>query len=264
MTNALIQQMKLTKRLKLSFWETVTHFSIVPFLLLIFSFNLPGIYRFYFTDNYTGFRNGGELIQISILWLILAIVFYFIQRRQLRFHEFVVNQNADEFKEAVKRTQIEQEWLVENCNSVSARAFRPWNWTGSWGEMITIIRDDNKILINSICDPHKFASVTAAGWNKRNVKAFINNLKEVKQGLEQVMIDSDSTVINEWTLKKILIRILFYPFSIFLISVAIIKCIPDGKIGLAIGALFIGGAYLYWDIQALMLNRRLKKREEGK
>jgi hypothetical protein len=258
MTEQERQQVFDTKRLKLSRSETLTHYSVLLFLLFISFLSLPDLYRFYLTDTYTGLRSGTELLSDSLPWFILAIIFYFIQRRRLQFREFEIAQTVEDFSEALKRTVIELEWTIDEHNQHFVKATRTWNWTGSWGEMITIIRDDKKILINSICDPKSISSVASYGCNKRNIKSFINNLQDVKKGVEQVLIDGDAMVINEWTLKKTLIRILFYPFCIFLICVAILKCIPKGEIFLAFGGLSLGGAYLYWDIQALLLNKRLK------
>ena len=45
------------------------------------------------------------------------------------------------------------------------------------GERITIIRDNNKILINSICDPDNRPSVSSWGQNRKNVNAFKKRIK---------------------------------------------------------------------------------------
>ena len=260
-----IKQIPQTKRLKLGLGEWLTHYAIVFFLFFISMLPAPDIYKIYFTKTYIGIRSGEELIQSSVPWLILAIIFCFIQYQQLRFKEFTAVQTEGEFKEAVDRTQKELEWNIEKYNSNYVRAYRPWNWTGSFGEMVTIIRNEDKILINSICDPNSFSSVTAWGWNKKNIRTFINNLKDIRQGVGQILIDGDSMVVNEWTMKKILIRVFFYPFCLFLIYISIFMCIPSGKILLAMGGLIFGCAYVYWDIQALLLNKRLKdKTKKGK
>lgn len=81
-----------------------------------------------------------ELISIDWLWIIPAIVFYFIQKSRLRFREVNVDYTDQEFQEAVERTAKEYEWKIKLNNKNVFRAYRPWNWTGSWGEMITIIK----------------------------------------------------------------------------------------------------------------------------
>lgn len=55
----------------------------------------------------------------------------------------------------------------------------------SWGEMITIIRRENSIYINSVFDLGKsrryLLNIFSFGWNKKNVVTFINNLnKEIE------------------------------------------------------------------------------------
>jgi hypothetical protein len=49
-------------------------------------------------------------------------------------------------------------------------------WTGSWGEMITILIDNDKVMINSICDPELRASVFSVGRNRKNVNRLIGNI----------------------------------------------------------------------------------------
>jgi len=57
---------------------------------------------------------------------------------------------------------------------------------------------------------------------------------------------------KEWTLKKIITRILMYPFCIGLILFAVLYLFPKGKIILAIGSLVISGMYLYADLKILI------------
>jgi hypothetical protein len=111
--------------------------------------------------------------------LILAIAFLFIQKKRLKYYELIVNYTNEQFKEVVKRTSNDLNWRIEKNNKHFFRAYRPSNWTGSWGEMITIIKDENKLYLNSICDPNKHTSIISYGWNKRNLKTFIIHLKEV-------------------------------------------------------------------------------------
>ncbi len=182
MTSKEIEQVFETKRLKLSWSETLSHYSIVAFLLFASFLFLPDLYRFYITKTYAGFRNGSELLSVSIPWFLLAIIFYFIQKKRLQFHEIEIFQTVDDFNEAINRTAAELNWKIEKHNQHFIKAFRPWNWTGSWGEMITIFRNDKKILINSICDPNSYSSVISYGWNKRNIISFISNMSDIKKG----------------------------------------------------------------------------------
>ncbi len=175
--------MRKKRRLQLGWWKTLDHFSIVILILLIPGFALFSVFEIYITDTYDGVRTADELISTAWPWLIPAIAFYFIQKRRLRFKEVKVKYSDLEFQEAVKRTAKEYEWKIELNNKNIFRAYRPWNWTASWGEMITIIKDKDRLLLNSICHSDKWSSVASYGWNKRNTDTFLRNLVDVKNNI---------------------------------------------------------------------------------
>jgi hypothetical protein len=183
MTKEWIDIMKHSRRLKLSFWQRLDHYFIVLFILFIPGFTLFSLYEIYVSETYEGLRTAEELINISWPWIIPAIAFYFIQKRRLRFKEVKIDYSEQEFQEALKRTVEEYNWQIELNDEAILRAYRPWNWTGSWGEMITIVKDKDRLLLNSICDPNKLSSVASYGWNKRNINTFLKNLVAVKKEL---------------------------------------------------------------------------------
>lgn len=178
-----INIMKKTKRLKLSRWQTIDHYFIMIFILLIPGLNLFSLFEIYVTNSYNGVRSADELILTTWPWLIPAIVFYLIQKRRLRFIEVKVEHTDQEFYKAIERTAKEYKWQIESNNENIFRAYRPSNWTGSWGEMITIIKDKDRLLLNSICDPNKKSSVASFGWNKKNIDTFLKNLVDLKKDI---------------------------------------------------------------------------------
>ncbi|MEM6263909.1 MAG: hypothetical protein AAGI38_15450, partial [Bacteroidota bacterium] len=121
--------MKRTKRLKLSQWQTFVHYFVVPFLLLIPGFGLFSFIEIYVTDTYEGTRNANELLSFTLPWVIPAVVFYFIQRRRLRFREVKGDYSEQDFQAAIERTAKEYKWQIELNNKEVFRAYRPWNWT---------------------------------------------------------------------------------------------------------------------------------------
>ncbi len=212
-----IKIMKKEKRLKLSFWRAIDHYFIVLFFLFIPLITLYSIFEIYVTKTYDGVRTVQELMTATFPFIIPAIVFYFIQKRRLRFIEVQINYTDQEFNEAIKRTAKEYDWRIEYNNKSIFRAYKPWNWTGSWGEMITIIRDKEKLLLNSICDPDKMSSVVSFGWNKKNIQTFLKNLNDVKNGIPVKEIIEVSE--KEWTFKRTIIRIFAYPVCIMFIGI---------------------------------------------
>ncbi|TKG87353.1 hypothetical protein EYV94_28360 [Puteibacter caeruleilacunae] len=55
-----IKYMKETQRLKLSFWQTVSHYFIVVCILLIPFFTLISVFEIYVTKTYDGVRRAEE------------------------------------------------------------------------------------------------------------------------------------------------------------------------------------------------------------
>ncbi|MCB0708401.1 MAG: hypothetical protein KDC15_03300 [Chitinophagaceae bacterium] len=247
-----IDIMQNTKRLKLTTLQTLTHYGVVLFLLFIVSLTVWNLVEIYMTDTYTGVRTADELIESSLPFLGLAIVFAIIQYRRLSFKEIQVSYTDEQFQDAIKRTVNDLEWKIENNSKTFFRAFRPWNWTGSWGEMVTIIKDKDRLLINSICDPDHMSSVASYGWNKRNIKTFLKNLSDVLENKPQEI--KIAKVENEWKAKRILIRLFAYPFCIFLIVFGvymIIKPLTIRTIIAGLGAIAIASIYLYSDFKIL-------------
>jgi hypothetical protein len=250
-----IDIMKQTKRLKLSRGQGFTHFFIVFLILFIPGMNLFNLFEIYVTNTYDGVRTSEELISSGWLWIIPAIIFYFIQKRRLRYRDVKVKYTNQEFEEAIERTAKEYEWQIEFNNKNIFRAYRPWNWTGSWGEMITIIKVKDKLLLNSICDPNTISSVASFGWNKRNIDTFLKNLIDVKKDIP--FHEKIEQPEKEWTLKKILIRLFTYLSCIILIGLGLYMYFNpvDWKSqGAGIGAITIAVIYLYSDLKMVIKN----------
>lgn len=172
-----ITNMKLTRKVKLYRKELFWHYSIIPFLLIV-----PVLVTWNLVEHYLGIYEGVRSpleIANGYLFIIPAVLFYYIQKKRLRLKSYEIATTEENFKQAFEKTAIELDWSVEQQKKNFIRAHRGWSWSSSWGELITIIREEDKILINSICDPNAvFISVVSYGQNKRNIKTFIENLKK--------------------------------------------------------------------------------------
>jgi len=213
--------MKKTKRLNLTLSQALIHYGFVLFLLFIAGLSSKSLVEIYITDTYTGFRTGANLLTSAIAFLLLAILFAQIQYRRLGFKEFVVIYTDEQFQEAVQRTTKGLGWRVENNSKTFFRAYRPWNWTGIRGEMLTIIKDNDKFLINSICDPDNWSSIATYGMNRKNIKIFLKNLEDTLNNIPEKPRLEAVNIENEWSTKNILIRIFTYPLSVFFILIGI-------------------------------------------
>jgi hypothetical protein len=156
---------------------------------------------------------------------------------------------------------MEYEWRIELNTKEVFRGYRPWSWTGSWGEMITIIKDKDRLLLNSICDPHMQSSVASYGWNKRNIETFLKNLSDVKRGIPAE--NKIRSAKREWTWTKVLVRLFAIPFCLFLIGLGLYEIfyaeeLKNLVLGLAIIA--IPSVYLFSDFK-LMLRKGKRESE---
>lgn len=244
--------MKKNKRLKLSTVQTLTHYGVVLLALFIVSLTSCSLIEIYVTDTYTGVRTSGELIKVSWPFFLLAIIFAVIQYRRLKFKEINITYTEEQFQEAVKRTVDELEWRIDKNNKDLFRAIRPWNWTGSWGEMVTIIKEKDKLLVNSICDPDSMSSIGSYGWNRKNITTFLKNLDDVINNIPLEI--KPEKEIKEWSLGSIARRLFAYPFCIFLIVFGVymlLEPLTFRTIIAGLGVIAIASIYLYSDIKIL-------------
>ncbi|MBK6989306.1 MAG: hypothetical protein IPH33_14425 [Bacteroidetes bacterium] len=140
--------MKESKRLKLTTIQTLTHFGVVLFSLFI-ALMMGWIMIQGETVD--------ELTKVPLFFLLLSIFFFFVQYRRLKFREFHLRYTEHQFQEAVKRTTNELEWSIDSKSETFFRAYRSSNWTGSWGEMITIIKEKIAYLLTVFATPIKRA-----------------------------------------------------------------------------------------------------------
>lgn len=243
--------MKTNKRLKLTTVQTLTHYGVVWYVLLFVLLTGWRLIDIYATDTYTGVRAADQLIETSLL-LVLAVFFALVQYRRLMYKEINLAFTDDQFQEAVERTVKDLEWRIDRNNKNFFRAYRPWNWSGSWGEMVTIIKDKDRLLINSICNPDSMSSVASYGWNRKNIQTFLRNLSDVLNNKPaDIKIEK---VTKGWSLKRIVIRLFAYPFCIFLIVFGVYMVLQPFTIRsiiAGIGAVTIASIYLYSDIKTL-------------
>jgi len=248
--------MKQTKRLKLSRWDTLHHYSFVLLMLFVPGMTLFSLFEICVTETYNGVRSADDLISVAWPWFIPAVIFYFIQKRRLRFSEVKIDFTDDEFQEAIERTANEYEWEIELNNENIFRAYRSSKWTYYFGEMITVIKNKDRLLLNSIIDPNKRPSPVSSGWNKRNIDTLLKNLVDVKKDIP--IQDQVDNFENQWTLKKVIIRLFAYPFCLFLIGSGIYMIfhpVDWGSAVLGIGIMVIPSIYLYADLKLIINNK---------
>jgi hypothetical protein len=81
-------------------------------------------------------------------------------------------------------------------------------------------------------------------------------LKEIYELLDIEVEHSETE--KEWNWKKILVRFIMYPLSLFFIFISIFLVIPKGGFIMAIATLTLIGLYLYSDVKIMMQKRKRK------
>jgi len=106
-----IKKMKQTKILLLTKRQTFWHFSIIPLLLISPAFISLEIFKSYVLHTHYG-RPIEEMLIPCYSWIIPALLFFFIQKRRLKFKEVHVSVDSVVFWEAIKKVAEELEWEI--------------------------------------------------------------------------------------------------------------------------------------------------------
>ena len=161
---------------KLTFWGKIIHYGAVGYLIFVMAMSI----FFQLTNKSNG---PAKPISEGEIWFFIAMLpviffIYKLQRRRLKFKSVETNLKRKEINDIIREVAIELKWTLESINEnyIVAKT-HPGFFSGSWGEQITIIFDQNRVLVNSICDPDKRSSVTSMGRNKRNEMKLMNEIK---------------------------------------------------------------------------------------
>ena len=172
-----VQAMINTGRVQLTKVQLFWHYLVVILFFIPPLMHLWYVFQFYILNSYDGAVTISEMAKWSYLPLIPASFLYYIQRKRLQFEEIPVVVTSEVFLEAVKRTAVQSKWEIirKEAHIVTARTGFTWQ---SWGELITVIRDNEKVLFNSICDPDNRPSIASWGRNRENFEVFKSVLFE--------------------------------------------------------------------------------------
>ena len=171
-----------TSKLQLTFWDKVSHFGIVGFLLFI-----PLLFVFF---DLKGLLNRtpkpireGE-IYFLIVSTLLAILFYKLQSDRLKFKEVFTTLSKQQLTDIIEKVGEELKWYPEQINeNIVIAKTHPSFFSGSWGEQVTILFDTDRVLVNSICDPDKRSSLTSYRNNTKNITSFLREISKVAKDL---------------------------------------------------------------------------------
>lgn len=164
---------------KLTIWEKLNHFGLVGFQSIIIGLYLNGFVR----DHWNKTLNSSDelLIGVFTILILIPILTYILLRHRLKFKSLETGLKRSELNELIRKTGIKYKWTLLSVNEYCIVAkTNPRYFPVNRGERITIIFEQNRVFINSICDPVKSSPFLSFGQNKRNV----NRLMEViKRGI---------------------------------------------------------------------------------
>ena len=176
MNSTSIKKMNKTKTLLLSKWKLLWHYflGLIPLSLGIMS--LFWLIEVRNLENYNGIRTESEIITSIIVWFTLALLVFIIKKRRLNFERINIKLSEAEFKQNMLKIAQKENWnLAKNTNKFAIFHHGSW-WT--WGLEMTILRFENYLLVNSICDTDERPCISVFNENERNIKRLKKNLKE--------------------------------------------------------------------------------------
>ena len=150
------------------FW----HFfpAIIPFCIGLFYLS------WYFLKVNDGILTTKEILTPTIVWTSLAALIFVFKKRRLRFKKIKISLSETEFKEKMQRIGQEENWTLSNNSKKLAVFLNGSKWT--FGLKMTVLRFENYLLVNSMCDLDSRPSVSIFNENERNIKKLERNLKE--------------------------------------------------------------------------------------
>ena len=176
MEKKLIPQALKTRRVILDSEESKVHYYGVQMIALFPLFF--GLFLAWFTITGKPIVNRPFVIKIFFFFLIFTLLLLWNQWNRLAFKTTTTTLSRKEINLVIQNVARELGWRVTINKRNLVKAYtNPSFFSGSWGEMITILFDEDKVMINSICNPKKQSSMSAMGRNRKNEQRFLTALK---------------------------------------------------------------------------------------
>lgn len=174
MDSSSIKMMNKTKILQLSKWQLFWHYFIGLIPLSIGILNLYWLIKIHTSEKYNGILTEKGIISTVIFCFLLALLVFIIERRRLNFIRIDISLNEIEFTEKMLEIAETENWNLLNNTKKYAVFYNGSAWT--WGLKMTVLRFENYLLVNSICDLDSKPCISIFSENERNIKRFKKNL----------------------------------------------------------------------------------------
>jgi hypothetical protein len=243
---------KSDKRVTLSFWQTLGHYS---FMLVPLMF--PAIELFYKLSGKTAINTFSNTA--NVLFIIASLIIGFFKWRELNYYELEVSRSDGEFENAVLATANKLNWRIDifKKNEVVATGYNPWKSRDS--QTIKIERKQNKVLINSMMELGFISVPDFFGINRQNRNTFLsyyyesNKIENLNEKVIQLLKEEEDRIENEpeWNFKNTLKRIVAYIFSLGFWAIGIAIWNHNKLIGPLLIFGIIGSSYVIFDIYVM-------------
>ena len=257
--------MKSSERIKLENVEWFNHFGISFYLLM-----LSGIVGFFLIQD----PSASELLYAILIILALSIFFYWLNWNRLFFQVYRAELTDAQFRRAIIATSQELNWQIGKLEANYAEAFRFPEVFGIGGEKIIIKKTENRVFINS----RKFLELEENGYspkrNRENVNSFLINAANILKGkdVEKMIVEkqkkaeADFWAASEWTIGKILMRIIGYGLTMLFLLIGLLGVYEGVWEGIfsVFASIGISFFYIKSDIQIIIEKRRRKKWKKKK
>lgn len=256
--------MKSKERIELTNWEKIQYYSIslwllIPFLMFLY-FHIQLLFELPNQKDFT-------LLFFGVIFLTVSILIFLLNKKRTYFEEYKGKLSNADFKKAIKITAKELQWNILKITNDSAKAVRYPEALGNGGEIITIKKTTDKVLVNSIRnfeDSNGFSS----NRNKENVYIFSINAAQILRGeyIEKTIRERKRKKEehfwneNEWSFGNIMMRVFGYGLFLFFLLLSIYG-IREGAwegIFLIFISFAIGLTYIRTDIKILIEKRKRK------
>ncbi len=250
---------KSEKRIVLSIWQTLGHYSFMLVPLMFPAFEL-----FYKLSGKTAINTFSNTA--NILFVLAGLTIGFFKWRELYYYELDVSRTDSEFENAVLATANKLNWRINSFenNKADATGYNPWKSRDF--QSIKIERLKSKVMINSMIEPDFISVPDFFGINRTNRNTFFqyydnsNKIENLNEKVIQQLKDAEEKVENEpeWNLKNTLKRIIAYIFSFGFWALGIAIWKHEGSIIALIFFGLIGSSYILFDVYVMWVKRRRK------
>lgn len=252
-----VKPIKSDKRVTLSFWQTVGHYSFMLVPLMFPAFEL-----YYMLSGNPAVNTFSPRTYIVFVLVSLAIGIF--KWRELTYYELREQRSDKEFKNAVLAAANKLNWQIDyfKKNEVVATGYKPWRSRDP--QTIRIEKRHNKVLVSSMMELGILSVPDFFGVNRLNRKTFLsyyfesNKVEKLNEEVIQQLKEEEERVENESELspKNTLRRIIAYMFSLAFLALGIaLWKYGESTLALVIFGL-LGLSYIVLDICVLLMKRR--------